>query len=58
MMKISIFCIALIIANVKHINATPEIHFKTEVITNFELYMMKVSPDLFNWTSSVFEQFR
>lgn len=58
MTKIISFCVILIIASTKHINATPEIHFKTETIKVFELYTMMVSPDLFNWTSSIIEQFR
>lgn len=57
-MKIVTFCVILIVASTKHINATPEIYFKTENIRVFELYLLKVSPDLFNWTSSVVEQFR
>lgn len=57
-MKIFVFCVVLIVASTKHVNATPEIHFKTESIKVYELYTMMVSPDLFNWTSSVVEQFR
>lgn len=58
MMKISALCIVLVIANANHINAIPEIHFKTEIIKSYELYMMRVSPNLFNWTRLAFEQFR
>lgn len=58
MSKIIIFSVILIIVSTKHINATPEIHFKTEIIRNSELYTMRVSADLFNWTSSIIEQFR
>lgn len=55
MMKVLAVCVTLIISC---IYATPEIHFKTETIKSFELYTMMVSPDLFNWTSSVIEEFR
>lgn len=58
MMKIIISLVLFVIVNTNHINATPEIHFKTEAIKVSELYTMMVSPDLFNWTSTVIEQFR
>lgn len=57
-MKIIISLVLFVIVNTNHINATPEIHFKTEAIKVSELYTMMVSPDLFNWTSTVIEQFR
>lgn len=55
--KIIIIC-AVFVMSLKHINATPEIHFKTETIRNYELFSSMISPDLFNWTSTVIEQFR
>ncbi|CRL02861.1 CLUMA_CG015739, isoform A [Clunio marinus] len=56
MMRRTLF--SLLLLSIHNINATPEIHFRPEVIKVSELYTMKVSPDLFNWTSSLIEQFR
>lgn len=55
-MKITSFCVILVIASTSHyVEASPG---PDEVIKTFELYTKVVSPDLFNWTSSVVEQFR
>lgn len=58
MSKIIILPLMMIVVCTKHISASPEIYFKTEIIKVSELYTMMVSPDMFNWTSSVVEQFR
>lgn len=56
MSKVISFCVILVIASASHLvdASTGE----TESIKTFELYTKVVSPDLFNWTSSVVEQFR
>lgn len=56
MTKIISFCVILAIATAIHLvdASTGE----AESIKTFELYTKMISPDLFNWTSSVVEQFR
>lgn len=56
MLKVISFCVVLAIASVSHrVDASAG---ETESIKTFELYTKVVSPDLFNWTSTVVEQFR
>jgi hypothetical protein len=58
MTKMIVLCVILIVASTKHIDATPEIHFKTEKMNENELFSMIVNPEHFNWTSSISEHFR
>lgn len=62
MMKRFLIALFLVIACIECAIATPEVSFKSELqpIYVHELFTFRVSPDLFNWTSSgtSLEQFR
>lgn len=56
MSKIITFWVILAIASASQFVDASVV--ETESIKTFELYTKMVSPELFNWTSSVLEQFR